>query len=113
MHAIGGHSKGFLDIVSLPHHKAAHLLYNTTSPTVTTCNRHVSVKHTPNASQPLTAPNNGDPDPENHEKLFVYGTESDAEDEAAKDSDDDRAVVDHDIPPPPVDLLYDTSEGAL
>jgi hypothetical protein len=38
----------------------------------------------PTPPQPPITPETGDPDPENDESLFVYGTDSDAEDEAAK-----------------------------
>jgi len=69
---------------------------------VTTCNHYVSFKHVPDAD-PFKQLEDGDPDPENDEKLFAYGTDSSyAQDEAAEHGDNDRTNVIHNIPPPPV-----------
>jgi len=71
----------------------------------------------PTLPQLLKTPEN-DCDPENDENLSTYDIESDAEvlpedDSKAAEDSHDEADVNHDIPPPPVDLFYDTLEEAL
>lgn len=58
--------------------------------------------------------NNVDAEGNNVEELFVYNYDSDEQAEAEGAEDNVEGItVNHDIPPPPVDLLYHTLEEAL